>query len=260
MSDIALETKQLFKQFGGLRVTNNVSIALPRGARHALIGPNGAGKSTLVGLLSGTIKPNAGTVSLFGEDVTRASPATRTKLGLVRTFQITSLFARLTVLENLYLAVSEQRRESFDLLRPAARRPETLAKAEALLVEFRLTEFANRDVSVLAYGQQRLVEIALALALQPKVLLFDEPAAGIPSGETRLLMDAIERLPEDITILMIEHDMALVRRFAREATVLVQGAVVASGPVAEIMASQAVRDVYLGNAAAKSAHEGRPNA
>jgi branched-chain amino acid transport system ATP-binding protein len=255
MTEFALETKQLFKQFGGLRVTNNVSIALRRGARHALIGPNGAGKSTLVGLLSGTIKPNAGTVSLFGEDVTRSYPAARTKLGLVRTFQITSLFAKLTVLENLYLAVSEQRQQSFNLWRPAARSAETLARAEALLAEFRLTEFANRSVSVLAYGQQRLVEIALALALEPKVLLLDEPAAGIPSGETHLLMDAIERLPEDITILMIEHDMALVRRFAREATVLVQGAVVASGPVAEIMASQEVKEVYLGGAATGSAHQ-----
>jgi branched-chain amino acid transport system ATP-binding protein len=260
MSEFALETRGLVKSFGALRVSNEVSIALAPGARHALIGPNGAGKSTLVGLISGTIRPNAGSVSLFGRDVTRAGPAKRTKLGLVRTFQITSLFAKLTVLENLYLAVSEQRQESFDLWRPAARRSEALGRVEALLQEFRLTEFANKNVSVLAYGQQRLVEIALALALEPKVLLLDEPAAGIPSGETRLLMDAIERLPREIAILLIEHDMELVRRFAHDATLLVHGGVVASGPVGDILTSQRVREVYLGKVAQTPGDDGRADA
>lgn len=249
MTEIALETRNLVKRFGGLCVTNEVSLALPRGARHALIGPNGAGKSTLVGLLSGTIRPTSGTVSLFGHDVTGASPAKRTRSGLARTFQVTSLFGRLTVLENLYLAVSEQQGASFDFLRPAMRRSEILDRVESLLVELQLAEFANKRVSLLAYGQQRLVEIAIALALEPKVLLLDEPAAGIPSAETRLLMGAIERLPRDITILMIEHDMALVRQFAEEATVLVQGAVVATGTVGDIMNSRVVREVYLGAAA-----------
>jgi branched-chain amino acid transport system ATP-binding protein len=259
MTEIALETRNLVKRFGGLRVTNDVSIALRRGARHALIGPNGAGKSTLVGLLSGTIRPDSGAVSLFGHDVTGTSPAKRTRRGLVRTFQITSLFARLTVLENLYLAVSEHRGVSFDFVRPAMRRTEILDRAENLLIELQLAEFASKRVSLLAYGQQRLVEIAIALALEPKVLLLDEPAAGIPSGETRLLMGAIERLPADITILMIEHDMALVRQFAEEATLLVQGAVVANGTVGDIMNSRVVREVYLGAAATKT-FEGRAHA
>jgi ABC-type branched-subunit amino acid transport system ATPase component len=250
MSGMALEVRHLMKRFGGLQVANDVSMSLEIGARHALIGPNGAGKSTLVGLISGTIRPNAGSVRLFGEEVTDAGPARRTKLGLVRTFQITSLFAKLSVLENLYLAVSEQRGESLTMWRPAAKRGETLARAEALLAQFRLTEFANRSVSELAYGQQRLVEIALALALQPKVLLLDEPAAGIPGGETRLLMDAIEALPADISVLMIEHDMSLVRRFARDATLLVHGAVAATGAINELMESETVREVYLGKAAA----------
>lgn len=248
MSFYALETRALVKRYGGLTVANDVSLVLEKGARHALIGPNGSGKTTLVGLISGTIRPNSGSVWLFGEDVTRAGPARRTKRGLVRSFQITSLFANMTVLENLYLAISEQRGESFSLLRPAAGRIETLARAEALLIQFRLRPFANRRISELAYGQQRLIEIALALALEPKVLLLDEPAAGIPSGETGLLMEAIEALPADITILLIEHDMALVRRFARDATLLVQGAVAARGTVAELLASEVVRQVYLGRA------------
>lgn len=249
MNPAALEIRNLSKRFGGLQVTNDVSLSLESGARHALIGPNGAGKSTLVGLISGTIRPNEGTVSLFGEDVTSAKPARRTKRGLVRTFQISSLFAKLTVLENLYLAVSEQRGQSYAMWRPAALRGETLSAVEALLAQFKLTSLANRPVSQLAYGQQRLIEIALAIALHPKVLLLDEPAAGIPSGETRLLMDAIEALPSDISILMIEHDMALVKRFARDATLLVHGSVAAAGPIGELMASETVRRVYLGKAA-----------
>ncbi len=248
MSGLALETRALVKRYGGLRVTREVSLALEKGARHALIGPNGAGKTTLVGLISGTIRPNAGSVLLFGEDVTRAGPGRRTKRGLVRSFQITSLFANLTVLENLYLAVSEQRGESFRLLRPAANRHAVLERVEALLTQFRLRAFANRRVCELAYGQQRLIEIAIALALEPKVLLLDEPAAGIPSGETGLLMEAIEALPSDITVLLIEHDMALVKRFARDATLLVQGAVAAQGTIADLLASDVVRQVYLGKA------------
>jgi ABC-type branched-subunit amino acid transport system ATPase component len=252
MTDIALETRGLVKRYGGLVVTNDVSLSLRRGARHALIGPNGAGKTTLVGLLSGTIAPNAGTVSLFGRDVTRAAPAARTKLGLVRTFQITSLFPGLTVLENLYLAVNERRGESLNLWRTAIGRTQTLAEAERILGEFRLTAFANKRVSLLAYGQRRLVEIAIAIALEPKVLLLDEPAAGIPSGETRLLLDALDRLSPDIAILMIEHDMSLVRQFAKDATLLVQGAVAAAGTVNEVLNSNIVKEVYLGAAAAKA--------
>ena len=249
MSAYALETRGLMKRYGGLVVANEVSLALEKGARHALIGPNGAGKTTLAGLISGTIRPNSGSVWLFGEDVTRAGPAQRTKRGLVRSFQITSLFAKLTVLENLFLAVSEQRGESFSIATPAACRRETLARAEALVTQFGLGPVANRRVSELAYGQQRLIEIALALALNPKVLLLDEPAAGIPSSETGVLLDAIETLPQEIAILLIEHDMALVRRLARDATLLVQGAVIARGTVASLLASDVVRQVYLGKAA-----------
>ena len=253
MSDIALETRDLIKRYGGLTVTNGVSLSLKRGARHALIGPNGAGKTTLVGLLSGTITPTSGSVGLFGRDVTRLSPAARTKLGLVRTFQITSLFPGLSVLENLYLAISERRGESLNFWRAAIKRKEILAEAEQLLIEFHLTGVAGKQASLLAYGQQRLVGIALALALEPKALLLDEPAAGIPSGETGVLIEAMDRLPSSITILIIEHDMTLVRQFARDATLLVQGAVVATGTVSDILNSSVVREVYLGSAAARTA-------
>jgi branched-chain amino acid transport system ATP-binding protein len=260
MKDWALETVGLVKRFGALTVTDEVSLALRPGARHALIGPNGAGKSTLVGLLSGTLRPNSGRVLLLGEDVTNFSPAKRTKRGLARTFQISSLFNNLTVIENLFLVITEQQRSGFDLFRPAGRRRDILDVAERILEEFRLLPHANRRVAELAYGQQRLIEIAIALALQPKVLLLDEPAAGIPSGETRLLMDAIERLPEDITILMIEHDMELVRRFARDVTVLVHGSVLVSGRLDEVMRSDEVRKVYLGSTATKAFEEDRISA
>ncbi|HKS17761.1 MAG TPA: ABC transporter ATP-binding protein [Bradyrhizobium sp.] len=250
MTGWALQTIGLAKRFGALVVSNDVSIALRPGARHALIGPNGAGKSTLVGLLSGTLRANDGRIILLGEDITDLAPAARTRRGLARTFQINSLFVNLTVIENLYLAITEQRRASFDFLRPAGRRRDILDAAEEMLEEFRLAPDANRKVAELAYGQQRLVEMAIALALRPKVLLLDEPAAGIPSGETRLLMEAIERLPDHMTILMIEHDMELVRRFAREVTVLVHGSVLLSGPLDEVMRSDEVRRVYLGTAGA----------
>jgi branched-chain amino acid transport system ATP-binding protein len=252
VTSYALQTVGLCKRFGALSVSNDVSISLALGARHALIGPNGAGKSTLIGLLSGTLRADSGRVFLLGEDVTALSSAKRTKRGLSRTFQINNLFAELTVLENVYLAVSENIGASLQFWRPAGRRPDIVERAEQMLDEFQLSEQANRKVSELAYGQQRLVEMAIALALKPKVLLLDEPAAGIPSGETNLLLEAIERLPEDITVLMIEHDMELVRRFARDATVLVRGSVLLSGPVEAVMSSDEVRKAYLGSAAMSS--------
>ena len=251
MSELALQTIGLSKRFGALAVADDISIALPRGARHALIGPNGAGKSTLVSLLSGTLPADSGRILLFGEDVTALPPAKRTKRGLARTFQINNLFAELTVVENVYLAISERLGASLDFWRAAGRRKDLLEASQEMLDGFRLAPLANRKVSELAYGQQRLVEMAIALALKPKALLLDEPAAGIPSGETKLLIEAIERLPEDIAILMIEHDMALVRQFARDATVLFHGSVLISGPVDEVMSSEDVRKVYLGGVASE---------
>jgi branched-chain amino acid transport system ATP-binding protein len=248
MSEFALETTELRKSFGALKVTDDVTLRLPAGARTALIGPNGAGKTTLVGLLSGTVRPDAGRISLLGRDITREPLARRVKQGLVRTFQVSSLFAGLTMLDNVFLAVSEHAGASRDLWRPAGRRRDLIGRAEAILERLRLGDYRHRQVAEIPYGVQRLLEIAIALALEPRVLLLDEPAAGIPADEVGVLLDAVNSLPSDITVLMIEHDMHVVRRFATEVIVLVHGRVLMSGPPADVMASPEVRAVYLGDA------------
>lgn len=246
MSVLALEATGLHKSFGALKVADDVGLRLAAGARTALIGPNGAGKTTLVGLLCGTIRPDEGLISLHGRDITRDGLASRVKRGLVRTFQVSSLFTKLTVLENIFLAVSENIGASGDLWRPAGRRRELIERAEAILDRLHLADIRHRRVAEIPYGAQRLLEIALALALEPKVLLLDEPAAGIPADEVDVLLDTVASLPPSIAILMIEHDMHVVRRFATEVYVLVQGRVLTVGPPVDVMASPDVRAVYLG--------------
>jgi branched-chain amino acid transport system ATP-binding protein len=247
----ALAVNGLDKHFGSLHVTRNVHLRLDRGARHALIGPNGAGKTTIVGLLTGVIKPDRGSVRLFGEEILGKSPEARVKAGLVRTFQITSLFRELSVEENVFLAISERSGRSGDFLRAAGRRADLLEETHDVLRQMRLQDFAGVRIRDLAYGQQRLVEMALALALRPKVLLLDEPAAGIPSAQSFLLLEALASLPAEIAIMMIEHDMALVREFATDATVLVHGGVILSGPLEEVMSSDEVQKAYLGSATSR---------
>jgi ABC-type branched-subunit amino acid transport system ATPase component len=243
-----LETRRLCRNFGALQVANNVDFRLEAGARHALIGPNGAGKTSFVNLLTGVLAPSSGQVLLEGEDVTRLAQARRVKRGIARTFQINQLFRGLTVLENVCIAVAERMGAGGDMLRPAGRRAEVLDEAARLLEALRLTADAGRRVAELPYGRQRLVEIAIALGLAPRVLLLDEPAAGIPSAESHILLEAIAALPRDIAVLIIEHDMDLVFRFARRITVLVGGTVFAEGTPAEISGNREVRDVYLGAA------------
>lgn len=250
MSEILLEAVGLSKKFGALQVSDKIDLRLPRGARHALIGPNGAGKSTLVGLLSGTLAPDAGRVLLAGEDVTALAPHRRVKRGLARTYQINSQFPQLTVLENVFLAVSEAAAASRHLFKAASAHKDLIARAEELVGELGLGDERHLPVAKISYGKQRIVEIALALALKPKVLLLDEPAAGIPGDEMTRVLDVIARLPTDMAILIIEHDMKIVRLFAREVTVLVNGAVFMSGAPETVMASPEVRAVYLGRAAA----------
>jgi ABC-type branched-subunit amino acid transport system ATPase component len=247
----ALAVDGLDKHFGRLHVTRDVRLALQVGARHALIGPNGAGKTTIVGLLTGTIPPDSGSVRLFGEEILGRSPEARVKAGLVRTFQITSLFRDLTVEENVFLAVSERNGQSGNFFRAAGKRADLLDETHLILRQMRLEDAARTRIKDLAYGQQRLVEIALALALRPKVLLLDEPAAGIPSSESFLLLDALASLPAEIAIMMIEHDMSLVRRFATDVTVLVHGGIILSGPLDKVMSSEEVQKAYLGSAAGK---------
>jgi branched-chain amino acid transport system ATP-binding protein len=247
----ALQASRLSKHFGALHVTQDVSLTLPRGTRTALIGPNGAGKTTLVNLLTGVLKPDAGRLQLFGEEVTQASAAVRTRKGLVRTFQISSLFAQLTVFENVFIAVAQAAGRSFSFWKPAGRQHDLLERTERILEQLRLQPDTHRKVNEIAYGHQRLVEIGIALALDPKVLLLDEPAAGIPSNELDLLHGAIDTLPEDIAVLMIEHDMEMVRRFASEVAVLVNGALLMSGKPGDVMSHPQVQAVYLGTAGKK---------
>ncbi|OVZ57624.1 branched-chain amino acid ABC transporter ATP-binding protein [Pigmentiphaga sp. NML080357] len=241
-----LQLVGLCKQYGALAVTRDVNLALEPGARHALIGPNGAGKSTLVHQITGVIRPNAGKVLLDGRDVTDMPAEQRVKLGLARTFQINSLFTHLSVAENIGLALSARGGLDGRIGRPLPARAEFVDEAADCLRELGLLELAGRQVSELAYGQRRQIEIALALALKPKVLLLDEPVAGVPSTEGKRLFELLERLPVDVAVLVIEHDMSLVFRFARRITVLVEGAVLLEGGVDEVRTDPRVRDVYLG--------------
>jgi len=249
MNEPALETRGLAKSFGALAVARAIDFRLEAGARHALIGPNGAGKTSFVNLVTGALAPGGGQIFLAGAEVTRLPQALRVKRGLVRTFQITALFRGLSVLENVTLAVCERLGIGGDWQRPAGRHRAAIEEAFALLERLGLAAEASRPVATLAYGRQRLVEIAVALGSAPRVLLLDEPAAGVPAGEAGRIVEAIERLAADIALLIIEHDMDLVFRLARRITVLVQGSVLVEGPPAEIAADPRVRQVYLGERA-----------
>jgi ABC-type branched-subunit amino acid transport system ATPase component len=244
-----LETRSLSRRFGGFLAVADVDFRLAAGARHAIIGPNGAGKTTFINLLTGALTPSAGQVWLDGVDVTRHAQSQRVKRGIARTFQINQLFRRLTVLENVYIAVAERLGAAPRMLRPAGRRRDVLDEAIGVIEQLKLVDDAERRIAELPYGRQRLVEIAIALGLQPQVLLLDEPMAGVPSSEGHVILDALHRLPEQIGILIIEHDMDVVFRFASRITVLVRGAVFAEGTPAEIRADPNVRAVYLGQEA-----------
>jgi branched-chain amino acid transport system ATP-binding protein len=242
----ALEIRNLQKSFGAIRVANNINLALPSGARHALIGPNGAGKTTLVNLITGALRASAGKVLLDGEEITFLSQAGRTRRGMARTFQVNRLFRGLTVLENVYLAIGERTGTCNRLWRSAGRESAVIEEALDHLQSLELVADACKLVRELPYGRQRLVEIAIALAQRPRLLLLDEPAAGVPSSETHLILDVIARLDPDITVLIIEHDMDVVFRFSDRIPVLVAGAVLTEGTPEEISADERVRSVYLG--------------
>ena len=242
----ALETIGLHRRFGALIVANDINFRLEPGARHALIGPNGAGKTTFINLITGRLAPSAGRILLGGEDITALPQAARVRRGLGRTFQINTLFKGLSVLENVCLAVGEREGIGGDMLRLVGSRRAVIKHAYTLLERLRIAGDALALVKELPYGKQRLVEIAIALGLQPNVLLLDEPAAGVPSAESAVILDVIEQLPQGIAVLIIEHDMELVFRFAHRITVLVQGSVLVEGTPAEIAADARVREVYLG--------------
>jgi ABC-type branched-subunit amino acid transport system ATPase component len=241
-----LETQGLCKSFGALTVADAIDFRLQAGARHALIGPNGAGKTTFVNMLTGMLPPSSGKIVLGGEDITRLPQAARVKRGIGRTFQINALFRAMSALDNVALSVAETRGVAGRLWRPANSHREVRAEALELLDTFGLAADAATRVADLPYGKQRLIEIAVALGLEPRVLLLDEPAAGVPSLESGMILQALDRLPEQIAILIIEHDMEVVLRFASRITVLVEGKVLCEGAPAEIIGDSRVQRVYLG--------------
>ena len=243
---ILLESRQLVKRFGGILATDHVDFKLPAGARHALIGPNGAGKTTFVNLLSGVLTPTSGEIFIDGVNVTGWSSRRRAHAGMARTFQINQLFADLTPLETLLLTIAERENAGWSWFRPVGSRGDFVDEAMGLLRQLGIEDIAHGRVGVLAYGRQRLLEIAVALAQKPKVLLLDEPAAGVPEHEREQILDVVAALPGDVALILIEHDMHLVFRFAKTISVLVNGALFCEGTAEEIARDPRVRQVYLG--------------
>jgi len=252
-----LRINGLRKAFGGLAVTREVSFALQPGERVALIGPNGAGKSTLINLVTGLLAADGGDIRLDGQDITRASVAARVRAGLVRSFQVSRLFQDMTVRQNLRLAILQRQKLTTRCWRSADQYQAVEQEAALILDQLGLFVVADTAVRQIAYGQQRLTELALALALNPGVLLLDEPAAGVPHSEVGLILNALERLPTGIAILMVEHDMDLVFRFASRVLVLAAGELIFEGSPAELVKDARVRTAYLGSYRAGENHQGR---
>ncbi len=249
-----LHAQNLVKRFGGITATDHVTLELKKGARHALIGPNGAGKTTLINLLTGVLPPTEGRIVLEGQDITDLAPYLRVQRGMVRTFQINQLFDTLTPLQTLALTVSRHLGLGARWWQPLGRSAEVARRCEQLLEQFHLTEVMNQETRVLAYGKRRLLEIAIALACEPRVLLLDEPVAGVPAGEREELLQTVAALPADVSVLLIEHDMDLVFNFATYITVLVNGGLLTEGLPDEIANDARVKAVYLGHG--EEAHHG----
>ena len=243
---VVLETISLVKQFNGILASDNVSLQIEKGARHALIGPNGAGKTTLINLLTGVSRPTSGSILLDGEDISDLPTYKRVRRGIVRTFQINQLFSDLTPLETIGLAVSERRGQGLDWWRIVGSRPDLVAEVVEILEHFRLTDVIDKRTAILPYGKQRLLEIAVAIACRPRVLLLDEPAAGVPEDERHEILAAVAALPSDVSVLLIEHDMDIVFSFADRISVLVNGALFVEGTPQEVAHDARVKAVYLG--------------
>jgi branched-chain amino acid transport system ATP-binding protein len=242
----ALRLEAVSKAFGGLRAVDAVSLTVRPGERRALIGPNGAGKTTLFNLVSGAIPVSSGTMELFGRDITGMPSHRRAALGLARTFQINNLFPALTVLENCLLAVQALTRTKFSMFRPLDRYPALAERARATLASVGLADRVGATVRHLSHGEQRQLEIALALAGQPRVLLLDEPTAGLSPAESQLMARLLRTLDPAMTVLMIEHDMDIALEMAERVTVLHYGRVIADGLREEVKANPLVREIYLG--------------
>jgi branched-chain amino acid transport system ATP-binding protein len=243
---LALETAGLEKHFGGIAAVNGLSLSIEQGARHALIGPNGAGKTTVINLLTGVLQPSSGRILLEGNDITGVKAFRRVRLGLARTFQINQLFLDLTPLETIGLAISERMGTGHDWWRLIGTKPIVTEEIVQLLGQFHLTDVMLERTGNLPYGKQRLLEIALAIACRPRVLLLDEPAAGVPDAERHEILATVAALPADVTVLLIEHDMDLVFSFAHRISVLVNGALYTEGAPDEVARDPRVKAVYLG--------------
>jgi len=241
-----LETVGLVKRFGGITAASDVSLQIEKGARHALIGPNGAGKTTVVNLLTGMLRPSEGRILLDGQDITNAEPHMRVRRGIARTFQINQLFAELTPIEAIGLAVSERMGTGRQWWRLVGQRSEVVEDIIGIIEQFRLADVMYDRTAILPYGKQRLLEIALAIACRPRVLLLDEPAAGVPEAERHEILTTVASLPKDVTVLLIEHDMDLVFSFADRISVLVNGALFADGTPDAVARDARVKAVYLG--------------
>ncbi len=241
-----LETKGLEKRFGGITAAHNVNLSVEKGARHALIGPNGAGKTTVINMLTGVLKPSAGRIMLEDRDITDVVPHERVRLGMARTFQINQLFLDLTPLESVGLVVSERLGSGADWWRVVGTKSAVTDEIVEIMERFRLVDIMHERTATLPYGKQRLLEMALAFACRPRVLLLDEPAAGVPEAERHELLATIEALPAEVTVLLIEHDMDLVFSFADRISVLVNGSLFVDGKPEDVARDPRVKAVYLG--------------
>ncbi|MEK1871595.1 MAG: ABC transporter ATP-binding protein [Rhizobium altiplani] len=241
------EVANLKKSFGGLAVTNDVSLSMAPGDRVALIGPNGAGKTTFVNLVTGNLQPDSGDVRLAGETVTKVGANGRVKRGLVRSFQVTRLFLEMTSAEHVALAILQRQGRTGRMFGNFLAMPDVMDEVSELLSTLGIAHLMHRKVNEIAYGQQRLLEIAVAMALRPKVLLLDEPAAGVPQSDTGRIEQALADLPADLAVLMIEHDMDLVFRFAKRVIVLAAGTIIFDGSPADVTKDARVREAYLGS-------------
>jgi branched-chain amino acid transport system ATP-binding protein len=244
----ALQTQGLHKRFGGLHATRDVTLSVESGARHALIGPNGAGKTTLINLLTGVLRPDAGTIRLDGADITSLPTHARVRRGMARTFQVSQLFADFTPLQTVTLAISERHGHGRQWWRTIGNDRAIVDEATALLERFGLADARDRRVATLPYGRRRLLEIATAIASRPRLLLLDEPAAGVPEDERRDILASLDALPEHVAVLLIEHDMDLVFSFAKRISVLVDGALLIEGAPQDVARDASVRRAYLGEA------------
>ena len=246
MDTLCLVLESLTKEFGGLMAVDHLNLEIRAGERHGIIGPNGAGKTTLFNLICGELSPTGGRVIHFGEDVTRLPTYKRTGLGISRTFQINNLFPKLTVRQNILLAAQGLDRAKYVMYRPISSYDYLHDKTRSILEEFDLWDKREVSVENLSYGEQRQIEICLALIGNPRLLLLDEPTAGLSRAETLSFTSSLKKLNSDMTILLIEHDMDVAFELAENITVLQMGKLVASGDKEDIKANKTVQEIYLG--------------